>query len=882
MSNYPSRYESDIVLRDGSTLHLRPIKEDDWRSLMEFHHRLSPQSVYFRYFSPLPELSEERARTLAKVDYHNTFAIVGVLAGRIVAVARYYRDEEKPDRAEVAFVTEDALQGRGIATRMLERLAEIAREHGITTFEAYVLGDNRKMMDVFLHTGFQVERRIEGGTFYVTFPIGPTPELEEKSARRSQAAASASMKVFFEPKSIAVVGAGRRRGTIGAEVFHNLVSAGFQGVVYPVNEKARVVGSVRAYASVADIPDEVDLAVIVVPAAEVESVIDDCITKGVRGIVVITAGFAETGAEGRAREAAILEKVRAAGARLIGPNCMGIINTDPTVALNATFSPVYPPEGRVAMSTQSGALGLAILEYARKLNIGISTFVSVGNKADVSGNDLIQYWAEDPRTDVILLYLESFGNPRNFPRIARRISASKPILVVKSGRSPAGQRAASSHTGALAETDAVVSALFNQAGIIRTDTLEELFDVANLLAHQPVPAGRRVAILTNAGGPGILAADACEAHGLELPTLSDKTVTELRSFLPPTASVANPVDMIASATSEHFERATRLLLADENVDSLMVIFIPPLVTQAEDVAASIVSAAAGAGHKPVLANFMSAKGTPEILKNIPSYIFPEAAASALAKVTAYGDWRRRPSGTMPIFKDIRVEAARAVIERALARGGGWLTPVEIDELLSAVGIRSARTRFASSVEAAVAAAREIGFPVALKAAGPAILHKTEVGGVALNLDDEGSVRSAYTAMADRLGDALTGAAIQEMVRGGVEVLVGATLNPTFGPLVLYGSGGILVELLNDVAFRINPLTDLDVEDMLNAVKGTALLRGYRGAPVADEAALRELILRVSALVEICPQIHEMDANPVKVLEKGAVVVDARVRVEPLA
>jgi acetyl coenzyme A synthetase (ADP forming)-like protein len=878
MNDYPARYESDIVLRDGSTLHLRPIRPDDWKTLMEFHKRLSPQSVYFRYFSPLPELSEERAHTLANVDYHDTFAIVGILAGRIVAVARYYRDEEKPDRAEVAFLTEDALQGRGIATRMLERLAEIAREHEISAFEAYVLGDNRKMMDVFLHTGFQVERRLDGGTFRVTFPIGSTPELEEKSARRARAAASASMKFFFEPKSIAVVGAGRRRGAIGAEVFHNLVSAGFQGVVYPVNEKARVVSSVRAYKSVIEIPDEVDLAIIVVPAAQVESVIDDCITKGVRGIVVITAGFAETGAEGRAREAAILEKVRAAGVRMIGPNCMGIINTDPAVALNATFSPVYPPEGRVAMSTQSGALGLAILDYARRLNIGISTFVSAGNKADVSGNDLIQYWAEDPRTDVILLYLESFGNPRNFTRIAKRISASKPIVVVKSGRSRAGQRAASSHTGALAETDAVVSALFSQAGIIRTDTLEELFDVANLLAHQPVPAGRRVAILTNAGGPGILAADACESRGLELPTLSDKTVAELRLFLPPTASVANPVDMIASATAEHFERATRLLLADENVDSLIVIFIPPLITQSEDVAAAIVKGAAEAGQKPVLANFMSAKGTPDILKRIPSYIFPEAAASALAKVTAYGEWRRRPLGTVPAFKDIHIDNARAVVKRALARGGGWLGPADTDELLSAAGIAVARTRFASGVEAAVEAAKEIGFPVVLKAAGPTILHKTEVGGVALNLADEEAVRSAYSVMAERLGDALTGVVVQEMIKGGVEVVVGTTLNPTFGPLVLYGSGGILVELLNDVAFRINPLTDTDVDDMLNAVKGTALIRGYRGASAADEAALRELILRVSVLVEICPEIHEMDANPVKVLEKGAIVVDARVRI----
>jgi len=881
MSIYPAHYESDILLRDGSTLHLRPIRAEDAAGLIAFHKRLSPRSIYFRFFSPLPELDEERAKTLATVNYHDTFALVGELGGRLVGVARYYRDEKAHDRAEVAFLIEDALQGRGIATRMLERLAEIAREKGITTFVAYVLGDNRKMMDVFLHTGFAVRRRLDGGVFEVSFPITLTPEYEEKAAQRSQKAARASMKAFFEPKSIAVIGAGRKRGGIGAEVFHNLMAAGFQGVIYPVNAHAPVVGSVAAYPSVTEVPGEVELAIVVVPAEDTRAVVDDCIKKGVHGIVIISAGFAETGAEGRAREAYLLERVRDAGVRMIGPNCMGIINTDPAVALNGTFSPVYPPEGRIAMSTQSGALGLAILDYARRLNLGISTFVSVGNKADVSSNDLIQYWADDPRTDVILLYLESFGNPRKFGRIAKRIARTKPIVVVKSGRSRAGARAASSHTGALASTDAVAGALFRQAGIIRTDTFEELFDVANLLAHQPVPSGNRVAILTNAGGPGILAADACEAHGLELPTLADQTIAELRSFLPQTASVANPVDMIASASPEHFLRATRALLADQNVDSLIVIFIPPLVTDPEAVAGAIVEGSRDAGSKPVLANFMSAKGAPAILGSIPSYGFPESAASALAKVTTYGEWRRRALGAVHSFDDIQADAAKTIVTRVLSRGGGWLSPLEIGQLFDAARIPVAKSRFVSTLEDALNAADKIGFPVALKATGPSIIHKTEVGGVALNLMDHAAVREAYDRMAGRLGSDLTGFVVQEMVPGGVEVVVGATLDETFGPLVLYGSGGILVELLNDVAFRINPLTDIDVKEMLNEVKGTALLRGYRGSHAADEVALSELILRVSALLEICPQIREMDANPVKVLEKGVVVVDARVRVDRL-
>lgn len=878
MISYPARYESDILLRDGSTLRLRPIKTDDLDAFIALHNRLSPKSVYFRFFAPIPELTKESARELVAVDYQDSFALVGELAGRLVAVAHYFRNKEAPDRAEVSFVTEDALQGRGIASRMLERLAEIAREHDITTFEAYVLGDNRKMMDVFIRSGFSVERRLDGGVFIVTFPITLTPEFEERAATRSIAAASASMKVFFEPKAIAVVGAGRRRGSIGAEVFHNLVSAGFQGVVYPVNERATVVGSVHAYKRVTEIPAEIDLAVIIVPAAQVEHVVEDCISKGVRGIIIISAGFAETGAEGRAREAAILDRARAAGVRLIGPNCMGVINTDPRVQLNATFSPVYPPSGSVAMLTQSGALGLAILDYARRLNLGISTFVSVGNKADVSSNDLIQYWADDPRTEVILLYLESFGNPRKFGTIARRISRAKPIVAVKSGRSRAGARAASSHSGALASTETAVNALFRQAGVIRTDTLEELFDVANLLAHQPVPQGRRVAILTNAGGPGILAADACEAHGLELPALTDATITELRSFLPAAASVANPVDMIASATDKHYLRATRALLADENIDSVVVIFIPPLATQPEAVAAAIVEGAREANGKPVLANFMSARGIPEILSSIPSFIFPEAAATALARVTAYGEWRARDLGTVPVLDRIRMSEARACVEQALSRGGGWLDALEVERLLGAVGIPVAHTRSVSDMDGAVAASVSAGFPVALKAVGPGLLHKTEVGGVALRLGTEEAVRAAYADMRGRLGESMTGAVVQEMVEGGVEVIVGATLDATFGPLIVYGSGGILVELQNDVAFRMHPVTETDVREMMDEVKGTQLLRGYRGAPPADEPALVDVILRVSALLEICPQIQEIDANPVKILEKGAKVVDARVRV----
>jgi acyl-CoA synthetase (NDP forming) len=524
---------------------------------------------------------------------------------------------------------------------------------------------------------------------------------------------------------------------------------------------------------------------------------------------------------------------------------------------------VAPIDGRVAMSTQSGALGLAILDYVRQLNLGISTFVSVGNKADVSGNDLIQYWAEDPRTDVILLYLESFGNPRRFAQIARRVAQQKPIVAVKSGRSRAGARAASSHTGALATSDVVVDALFRQAGVMRTTTLEELFDVAALLAHQPLPAGPRVAIVSNAGGPAILAADACEANGLTLSPLSEPTVTALREVLPAAASLGNPVDMLASATPEQYERATRLLLADENVDSLLVIYVPPLVTQPEDVAHAITTGAATT-RKPVIANFISTRGAPPELAPIPSYRFPEAAVTALAHATTYAAWRGRPKGSIPQFSDIHQDIVRRVVDIARERGGGWLTPAESQMLVEAVGISTASARLVTNEHDAITAAREIGYPVALKAAGPELVHKSDVGGVVLDIRDEEALRKAFGDLRSRVGARMTAALVQQMVDGGVELLIGAVADPMFGPLIACGTGGVLVDLFQDSVFRIHPVTDVDANDMVESLKSAPLLRGYRGHAPVDKNAIVEALLRVSALLEICPEIQEVDINPLKV------------------
>jgi acyl-CoA synthetase (NDP forming) len=645
-----------------------------------------------------------------------------------------------------------------------------------------------------------------------------------------------------------------------------------------VNPHAVEVQGVTAYPRLTAVPAAVDLAVIAVPAAQVEEAVADCIAKRVKAVVVITAGYSEIGPEGRAREARLLASVRAAGMRMVGPNCMGLLNTDPNVRLNATFSPVFPPRGRVAFSTQSGALGLAILEYARRIDLGLSTFVSIGNKADVSSNDLLQFWEDDPGTDVILLYLESFGNPRKFGELARRIGRRKPIVAVKAGRSKMGARAASSHTGALAASDQIVSALFAQAGVIRTGTIEEMFDVAALLARQPLPQGRRVAVLTNAGGPGILAADACEAQGLEIAALSDHTRTELGAFLPAAAGLMNPVDMLATATANDYGRAMRALVADPAVDSVICIFIPPIVTAAADVATHIRDAVADSA-KPVLATFIGVEGATPLVAPIPCYRFPESAVNALARAVEYSAWRGKVPGQMPDFS-AAVSRARAVIEHALERGEGWLTPVEAQTVVESLGIGVLRTRIATSEDDAVREAAALGFPVALKGFGPDIVHKSDVGAVKLGLMDADHVSTAYRDLATRLGNRLSGVQLQSMAPEGIEMFVGGLQDPNFGPVVFCGSGGVLLELIGDAVCRLCPVSDRDVDEMLASLPAARRLRGYRGRPPADEGALREALLSVSALLGACPEIQEMDINPLTVFERGACALDVRIRIGP--
>jgi acetate---CoA ligase (ADP-forming) len=644
------------------------------------------------------------------------------------------------------------------------------------------------------------------------------------------------------------------------------------------------VQSVAAYPALSDCPEVPDLVVVCVPAPLVPDIVDEAGKLGVRAVCVISAGFSEVSGGGPDLQEDLMRRAQAHGLRIVGPNCMGLLNAAADHRLNATFSQLFPRPGRVGFLSQSGALGLSALKQLEEHRIGVSTFISVGNKSDVSGNDLLLYWEDDPDTDVILLYLESFGNPRRFARIARRIARRKPIVAVKGGRTGAGQRAVSSHTAAIAAGDVAVDALFRQSGVIRTDTLAEMLDVAAVLGSQPPPPGPRVAIVTNGGGPGALAADACEDRGLEVPQLSEETVALLRSFLAAEAAIGNPVDMIASSTAQQYGQTVRALADSSDVDAVLAIFIPPVVTRAEDVAAALASAQAEMpADKTLVAVFMDTGQAPDALAEagIPFFTAPEPAATALGRAAEWGAWRRRPQGSIVRPAGTAPDRARALVDRALdGRDSVWASAETTREILESYGIPLARAVQVQTPEEAAEAQRDIGAPVAVKLAAP--IHKADVGGLTLDVKSPEQAADAVTSMRQRLVDAGLGEhaeafLVQEMVTDGVEMAAGVTSDPSFGPLVMAGLGGTLVELLGDVAVRVTPLTDLDVHEMLTSLKAYRLLRGYRGSPARDIAAFSELLLRLGALVEDVPEIAELDLNPVFVRTEGAVAVDARIR-----
>lgn len=880
----PAYWECDVVLADGGTIHVRPLGHEDADRLVDFHAGLSDETVFLRFFSAKPTLSAEEAERFTHLDHHSRVALGAELGDRLVGVARY--DRESTDTAEVAFVVGDELQGRGIGTVLLEHLAAAARERGITRFVAETLVHNGRMLGVFRAAGFAERTHVEGGVVHVELLIEPTDKARAAVEEREHRAEAASVARLLTPRSVAVIGASRKPDTVGHQVLRNLLAGGFAGPVYPVNPGADHVASVKAYPTVLDVPGAVDLAVVAVPAPAVIPVVRQCATKGIAGLVVLSAGFGEVGDV--AAEAELRDLARRSGMRLVGPNCVGVVNT--AVGLDATFSPYAPSAGRIAMQSQSGALGIAILERSARIGLGVSSFVSVGNKADVSGNDLLQYWEDDPATDVVLLYLESFGNPHKFARIARRVSRRKPIVAVKSGRSAAGVRAATSHTAAMASPDIAVDALFRQAGVIRVDTLDELFDIALVLGSQPLPDGNRVAIVGNSGGPGILATDACASAGLEVPELSATTQAALRAVVDPIAAVANPVDLVASATPHVYTQALDIVLADEAVDAAIVICTPTFAAS-PPLIAEVLRHSAAATDKPMVGCFLAWPSLSPLLRRehgdetatgVPAFSSPEPAARALARAASYASWRARPPGTVPDLDRFDGDRARATVDGFLTHSpeGGWLPTDDVDDILAAVGVRTVASASAANADQASRAAAQLGFPVALKAAGPAMVHKSDVGGVRLGLSTQEEVADAYRAMADRVGDAMTGATVQQMAAPGVETIVGVVHHALFGALVMFGMGGIATELLGDRSFRILPVTDLDAAELVRSLRASPLLFGYRGSPPVAVSALEDLLQRVARLAVDVPALVELDINPLIVSPEGAIAVDARARVAP--
>ncbi len=901
-SSSPRQPAWDVILTDGSTARVRPISADDIPEVKALHGRLSKDTVRLRYFGAHPHLSERELLGLVEKEGFDHLALVAERAGHLVAVAQYDRIIGSVV-AEVAFVVDDAHQGLGIGTLLLEYLASEGRRYGLKRFAADILFENARMVSVFQAAGFTQHSQSEDGLIRVVMDISPTTEALHALYERDRKAAARSMQRLLRPRSVAVIGASRSPGTVGHELVRNLVAGGFQGPVYPVNPTASHIASLPCFQSIDQIPSEVDLAIVAVPAHAVPEVVHQCGRRGVGGLVIVSSHFAEDGADGAALEREVARLAHSYGMRVVGPNCFGVLNTDPAISMNATFAKDTPTAGNLGFASQSGGLGIAILAEAKKRGIGLSSFVSMGNKADVSGNDLLSWWSEDDATRVGLLYLESFGNPRRFARLARELSRSKPVIAVKSGRSAVGRRAASSHTAALASSDDAVTALFHQTGVIRVDTIEELFDVAQVVGGQPLANGLRVAVLSNVGGPAVLAVDACESNGLQVPEFSPELQRQIVDLCPRNGGASNPIDLGAEASAPMYEQVLQLLLGSEEIDAVVVNFTPPLVNRRTDeVAAAIVAAvdssvaAADAGaqgpqlRKPVVASLLGADECgPAILRSarfpVPSYAYPETAVRALAHALRYAAWRARPSGTVPVLPDADVNEARRRLPHLEVGGAeaglapGWVTGAAAMDVLAAFGIPVVRTVEAHSAEEAGKWADEIGGPVALKVLGP--VHKSEGGGVRLGLVGHDAVVAAYNAMSDNLGGEMTGAVLQPMVpAGGVETIVGGLQDPSFGPLVVFGLGGITVEVLGDHVTRLAPLTDADAREMVTGLRGSALLAGYRGQPAVDVDSLVQVLHRVSQLVEELPEVAELDCNPVIATPAGALVVDARLRIDP--
>ncbi|MCP2354057.1 acyl-CoA synthetase (NDP forming)/GNAT superfamily N-acetyltransferase [Nonomuraea thailandensis] len=866
-AQYPAHWEADVVLADGGTAHVRPIRPADADRLRSFYSRLSDESIYFRFFGPRPRLSDREVERFTNVDYVGRVALIATIGAEMVAVIRY--DRTGPGEAEVAFLVEDAHQGRGVASVLLEHLAATARERGIERFVADVLPANMRMTGLLRQAGYTAQSQFEDGVVRMTLDLTPTDTSTEVTISREHRAESRSIARLLTPGSVAVIGASREPGGVGQTVLRNLLAADFTGPVYPVHREVRAVAGVRAYPSVSEIDGDVDLAVVAVPAEGVLDVVKECAEKGVHGLVVVSSGFGETGDQGRARQDELARIARSYGLRVVGPNCLGIANTDPAVKLNATLAATVPGRGRVGFFSQSGALGTALLQRVAQRGMGISSFVSAGNRADVSGNDLLQYWEEDDSTEVILLYLESLGNPRKFTRLARRIARSKPVVVVKSGGTPSGHSAEE-----LGLPDSAISSLFEQAGLIRVDDLIQLFDVGQLLAYQPLPAGPRVALVTNSDALGLLAAHACRAVGLE-----------------PRA----PVNLGPAAGAAEYGAALAGELASPDVDAAVVIYMPPIPGRTEEVADELLKASKGSG-KPVLATFRGHLGMHPALRvpgpsapsrgSIPSYAAPEEAVRALAHVVRYATWRAQPSTPPHELDGIDTVRARALVHETLsgsapdaeAAPAGFAQagpPVEIDatELLSCYGLTVWPAEVVRSAGEAVAAAERLGWPVVVKVADPGASRRA--GTVRLGLTGPEMVRNAYTEFAELFGEGVE-LAVQRMApQPAVPTVVGVVEDPAFGPVVSFGLGEVTARLLQDQGFRLAPLTGEDAAALVRTVRAAPLLFGEYGYPPVAVDALEELLVRVGRLAHDLPEVARLDLDQVLVGESDVMILGAR-------
>jgi acyl-CoA synthetase (NDP forming)/GNAT superfamily N-acetyltransferase len=897
------------LLADGTTIEIRPAGPQDQQAVQRFHEAMSPDNLYLRFFSLSKRAAEQEAIRVSRPPGPGHAALLAWLEDRVAGVASYEPTAE-PGIAEVAFAVADDLHGRGIATLLLEHLVSLGQACQVQAFTAQTLPENLAMLRVFSDAGLSVRRRLTSDVIELTMPIPREAALGADStyldavAGREQRAGVASLAPLLAPGSVAVVGASRRPGSIGREILLNIRDAGFTGALYGVNPHASEVDGVPCLPSVSALPQPPDLVVVSVPPGAVLDVAEECGKRGARSLVVITSGLAADGKD------ELLAICRRHGMRLAGPNCFGI--AVPRLGLDATFGAHHPAAGKAGLIVQSGGVGIALLEHFTRLGIGISSFASVGDKMDVSGNDMLMWWEQDGATSLAVLYLESFGHPRKFARTARRVSRHMPVLTVHAGRSAPGQRAAASHTAAAAAPLITRQALFEQAGVIATTSLGEMLEAAALLAGQPVPAGSRVAIVSNAGGAGVLAADACVEAGLVVHQVSAHGQRKLRSLLPPGAAVAGPVDTTAGVTADVFGEALALLATDPGAgrphrgtghagkdpaaagqagqpggpdprrsgpDAVIALVVP---TAAADLVPALQAAtlpvplAAVVLDQPETVRLLPAAGG----SAVPAYAYPEAAARAVGRAARYGSWRSRPAGTVPELPGIDAARARSLVGSFLARvpGGGWLSPAEADELLRCYGIPLVETRAAGDADEAAAAAAVLGGHVTIKADVPGLVHKSDAGAVELDLRGPADVRAAMGRLAERFAGRLTGVIVQPMITGGTEVIIGVVQEPVFGPLVVFGLGGVATEVLGDHAARLAPLTSSEADDLIRSIRAAPLLLGHRGTPAADLGALRDALLRISRLADDLPQVAELDLNPVIARPDGAFAVDARVRV----